>query len=121
MICYIAFLIMTSRLTIQERAKIAARYEVWNSVVEVQRWWRTLKGSRATLRPETIRNCHAKLMTTGSVNDKRRSGRPSTSRSPAKVAKVQESLIRARKNQLVKQLVKVDCQGIQYLECYTKN
>ena len=90
MICYIAFLIMTSRLTIQERAKIAARYEVWNSVVEVQRWWRTLKGSRATLRRETIRNCHAKLMTTGSVNDKRRSGRPSTSRSPAKVAKVQE-------------------------------
>ena len=75
MICYIAFLIMTSRLTIQERAKIAARYEVWNSVVEVQRWWRTLKGSRATLHPETIRNCHAKLMTTGSVNDKRRSGR----------------------------------------------
>ena len=119
MICYIAFLIMTSRLTIQERAKIAARYEVWNSVVEVQRWWRTLKGSRATLRPETIRNCHAKLMTTGSVNDKRRSGRPSTSRSPAKVAKVQEMFDQSPQKS-TRQAAR-ESQGIQYLECYTKN
>ena len=34
---------MTSRLTIQERAKIAARYEVWNSNVLVQKGWRPCK------------------------------------------------------------------------------
>ena len=88
-----AFYKMASRLTIQERAKTAARYEEWNSVVEVQRWQRTLKGRHATLRPEIIRNCNAKLMTTGSVKDKLRRGRPSTSQSPAKVAKVQEMFV----------------------------
>jgi len=31
---------MAGRLTVKERAQIAARYEVWNSVVAVQRWWR---------------------------------------------------------------------------------
>ena len=56
----------------------------------VQRWWRTLKGRQATQRPQTIQNCHAKLMTTAFVNNKRRRGRPSTSLSPAKVAKVPE-------------------------------
>jgi len=62
---------MASPLTIQERVKIAI-------------------GRHATLRPETVRNCHAKLMTTESVNDKQRRGHPSTSQSPAKVAKVKE-------------------------------
>ncbi|KDR09088.1 hypothetical protein L798_01352 [Zootermopsis nevadensis] len=31
---------MAGRLTVQERAQIAARYEVWNLVVAVQRWRR---------------------------------------------------------------------------------
>jgi len=44
-----------------------------------ERWWRTLKGRNATIRQETIKNCHSKLLTTGSVTDARRSGRPSTS------------------------------------------
>ena len=57
------------RLTVKERAQIAVRYEVWNSVVAVQRWWRTVKGRNTTIRPETIKNCHSKLLTTGSVTD----------------------------------------------------
>jgi len=31
---------MAGRLIVKERAQIAARFEVWNSVVAVQRWWR---------------------------------------------------------------------------------
>ncbi|XP_029655063.1 uncharacterized protein LOC115228670 [Octopus sinensis] len=38
------------------RAKIAARYEVWNSIVWVQRWRRAWKDKHATLRPETIKS-----------------------------------------------------------------
>ena len=71
---------MAGRLTVQERTEIAARYEVWNSVVAVQRWWHTVKGRYTTIRPETIKNCHSKLLTRGSVTDARRSGRLSTSR-----------------------------------------
>ncbi|PSN40078.1 hypothetical protein C0J52_18239 [Blattella germanica] len=54
---------MADRLTVQQRAQIAARYEVWNSVLLVQRWWRNMNGVNATIRPETIKNCHRKLMT----------------------------------------------------------
>ena len=53
---------MAGHLTVQERAQIAARYEVWNSVVAVQRWWRTVKGRNATIRQETIKNGHSKLL-----------------------------------------------------------
>jgi len=72
---------MAGRLTVKERAQIAARYEVWNSVAAVHRWWHTAKGRNSTIRPETIKNSHSKFLTTGSVTDARRSGRPSTSRS----------------------------------------
>jgi len=58
---------MAGRLTLQERAQIAARYEVWGCIVQVQRWWRTIKGKHAQIDPKTIKNCHKKLMTTGSV------------------------------------------------------
>jgi len=67
---------MSAHLTVQEQVQIAARYEVWNSVVAVQRWWRTVKRRNGTIRQETIKNCHSKLLTTGSVTDARRSGRP---------------------------------------------
>jgi len=72
---------MAGRLTVKERAQIAARYEVWNSVAAVQSWWRTVKGRNTAFRPETVKNCYSKLLTTGSVTDARRSGPPSTSRS----------------------------------------
>jgi len=86
---------MAGRLTIQERAQIAPRYEVWNSVVAVQRWWRTVKGRNATIRQKTIKNCHSKLLTTGSVRDSRKSGRPSTSRHEENVALVRDMFTRS--------------------------
>jgi len=81
---------MAGRLTVQERAQIAALYEVWNSVLAVQRWRRTVKGRNATIRQETIKNRLSKLLTTVSVKDARRNGRPSTSRSEENVALVRD-------------------------------
>jgi hypothetical protein len=86
---------MVCRLSVREREQIAARYEVWNSTVLVQRWWHTLKGRYVKIRPETIKNCHSKLMATGSVKDAGRIGRPSTSRSEKNVATVREMFIRS--------------------------
>ena len=70
---------MSERLTNHKRAQIASRYEVWKSVVQVQRWWREHHEHRACLDSKTIKTCHSKLMTTGSVKDAPRSGRPSKS------------------------------------------
>lgn len=72
---------MAPVLSIEQRARIAARYEVWESVVQVQRWWRARYGRHTNLDPKTIKNCHKKFLTTGSVLDAKRTGRPSTSRS----------------------------------------
>ncbi len=91
---------MAGRLTLQERAQLAARYEVWRSVVQVQRWWRTIKGRHDQVDAKTIRNCHEKLITTGSVADTRRSGRPSTSRDPTVVQAVQEMFTRSPKKSI---------------------
>lgn len=88
---------MAEKLSVYDRAQIASRYEVWKSVVLVQRWWRREKGVNASLRPETIKNCHTKLMTTGSVKDMKRSGRPCTSRSEENVVAVQEMFTRSPK------------------------
>lgn len=87
-------------LTVEERAKIAARYEVWGSVVRVQRWWRAERGIHATLDAKTVKNCHSKLLTTGSVADARRSGRPSTSRTAENVDRVREMFMRSPKKSL---------------------
>ena len=38
----------------------------------MQRWRGACKGGHKTRRPGTIRNCRAKLMTAGSVNDRRK-------------------------------------------------
>ena len=70
-------------------------YEMWNSVVAVQRWWRKVKEKNATIRQETIKNCHSKLLTTGSVTDARRSGRPSTSHSEENMTLVQDMFTRS--------------------------
>jgi len=67
----------------------------WNSVLAVQRWWRAVKGTNATIRQETIKNCHSKPLTRGSVTDARRSGRPSTSRSEENVVLVRDMFTRS--------------------------
>ncbi|CAG0903399.1 unnamed protein product [Darwinula stevensoni] len=88
---------MARRLTLGERSQLASRYEVWQSVVQVQRWWRNVHGPRASVDAKTIRNCHSKLMNTESVVDTRKSGRPSTSRSEENVQVVEEMFIRSPK------------------------
>ena len=55
---------MAGRLTLHEHAQLTARYEVWRSVVQVQRCWETIKGRHAQVDPKTIKNCHEKLITT---------------------------------------------------------
>ena len=86
---------MVGRLNVQERSQIAACYEVWNSVAAVQRWCRTVKGRNATIHQDTIKNCHSKLLSTGSVTDARRGGHPSTSRSEENVALVRDKFTRS--------------------------
>jgi len=54
-----------------------------------------VKGSNATTRQETIKNCHSKFLTTGSVTDARRSGRPSTFLSEENVALVRDMFTRS--------------------------
>jgi hypothetical protein len=53
------------------------------------------EGKNATIRSETIKNCHSKPMTTGSVNDAGRNGCPSTSWSEENVATVWEMFTRS--------------------------
>ncbi|CAG0897384.1 unnamed protein product [Darwinula stevensoni] len=72
--------IMAHCLTLCERSQLASCYKVRQSMVQVQGWWRNVHGPRASVDAKTIRNCHSKLMNTGSVVDTRKSGRPSTSR-----------------------------------------
>lgn len=81
---------MADRLTLTERAQLAARYEVWRSVVAVQRWWRSKHGPRSQVDPKTIKNCHSKLMITGSVADASKTGRPSTTHATNTVEMVRE-------------------------------
>ena len=63
---------MAVQLSIQKRFKIAARYEVWGSVIRVQRWFKSTFGRHETLNKDTIKRCHDKLAQTGSVNNKKR-------------------------------------------------
>jgi hypothetical protein len=93
---------MAKRFSVQDRAQIATKYEIWQAVVAVQRWWRGKRGKHETFHPDTIKNCHRKLMTTGSVCDAERSGRSPTSRSPVVVDVVQEMFSRSPETSIMK-------------------
>lgn len=54
-------------------------------------------GPPATVDPNTIKNCHSNLMTTGSVVDDSKNGRPSTSSSEENVELVTEVFVRSPK------------------------
>ena len=94
-------------LTIQDRAKTAARYEVRYFIVQVQRRWGACEGRHEALRLETITRCRAKLMTTGSVNDKKKRTSIQNSMS-GEGGKSARCLWAACKNQHIKLLVRVD-------------
>ena len=84
---------MAYRLTLLERAQVASQFEVSRSVIQVQRWWRQMHGPHVVLNPKTIRNCHAKLMTMGSVSDTPRRRRPSTARAEENVRIVRDIFV----------------------------
>ena len=71
---------MPGHLNLKQRVQLAARYKDCGSVVQVQRWWRTIEGRHAQVDAKTIKNCHATLIAT--VYDTRRRGRPINSRDP---------------------------------------
>ena len=54
-----------------------------------------MKERNATIRQEKNKHCHSKLLTTGSVTEARRNGRPSTSRSEENVALVRDMFTRS--------------------------
>lgn len=64
---------MSYVLSIENRAKVAARYKVVQLVVTEQRWGSCVKGVNESLR--NYKNCHGKLMETGSVTGKKRPSR----------------------------------------------
>ena len=76
-------------LSVEERAMIASRYEVWKSRQLVQDWWCKEKNKHESLRRETIIKWHKRLMEMGSVCDARRQ-RVSPSRSEVNIAVVRK-------------------------------
>mgnify|MGYP003623272594 FL=1 len=67
---------MAHRLNTADRVRIAARMEVWQSPVLVQRWWRWVRRRHATLDVKTIKRLQANLLRTGSVTQQKGAGPP---------------------------------------------
>ena len=63
---------MTLQLSQEKRLKTAARYEVWGSIIQVQRWFKSTFGRNQKLGNNTIRRCHSKLFESGSVSNAKR-------------------------------------------------
>lgn len=51
-----------------------ARHKVWSSVVQLHRWWRTIKERHVQVDAKTIKNCNEKPMARGSVTNTRSYG-----------------------------------------------
>lgn len=75
-----------------------------------------MNGVNALLRPETTKNCHAKLMTTGTVKDMKKSGRVSKSRSEENVITIQEMFTCSPKKNLTSEFVL-----LKYVSCTLDN
>ena len=63
---------MALELSQEKILKIAARYEVWGSIIQVQRWFKNTFGRNENLGYDTIRRCHSKLFESGSVSNAKR-------------------------------------------------
>ena len=63
---------MALQISQEKRLKIAARYEVWGSIIQVQRWFKNTFGRNEKLGYNTIRRCHSKLFESGSVSNAKR-------------------------------------------------
>lgn len=62
-------------LSVGEKYKFASRHDVWQSFDQVKTWWRIQNGENASLISETTA---IQIFENGSVEDKLRSGRLST-------------------------------------------
>ena len=83
-------IVKMTKLTKQERAHIAVKFEASKSIHEVQVWWRSVKGKNAILDPKTIRHGHRKLMQEGDLCDSKRQGRPSKVKNDVNVRRVKD-------------------------------
>ena len=79
---------MALQLSAHKRVSIAARFEVWGSIVQVQRWFKSTFGRNEKLGKNTIKLCHSKLFDTGSVSNTKRPKDLSKKRSAENVAVV---------------------------------
>ena len=80
-----------ANLTHQQRAQVAARFEVWQSVVQVQRWFKSVFGKNKSLSKNTIKNCHDRLINVGSVLRKPYKSRALTARTQVNIEAVKDS------------------------------
>ena len=56
-----------TNLTPQQMAKIASSFELWGSLIEVYRWFRSTFGIHKKESPNTIKTCHSKLLNVRNV------------------------------------------------------
>lgn len=97
-------------LYIEERAKTASRYEMWQSVVEVQRCCRAQNEMNAI----TIKDVYNKLFESCRVKDWERSGRLEGGQQQFENVNIVQALFdEATKNQQDKEQDKVDIAGMR--------
>ena len=90
---------MTQQLNLEQRCKIAAWQEVFQSPVTVQREFRKLYGCRTAPSCYTIYSIHLKFVETGSVHDKTRYGRSATVVSEENAELLQSAFAQIRESQ----------------------
>ena len=83
---------MANKLTAEERNQVAFKYERCNSVIEVQRWWRKTHGNHTNLNYRTIRNCHERLLHTGSSANRKRQPKTNKSKRAENIDTIREIL-----------------------------
>ena len=80
-----------ANLTPQQRAQIASRFEVWGSIIEIQRWFRSTFGIHKKVSPNTIKTCHSKLLNIETVLRKSYKTRPLTARTQDNIDAVKQT------------------------------
>ena len=80
-----------ANLTPQQRAQIASRFEVWGSIIEVRRWFRSTFGIHKQVSPNTIKTCHYKMLNVGNVLRKPYKSRSLTARTQDNIDAVKKT------------------------------
>ena len=72
-------------MSTDKKTHIAARFEVWRSVVQVQRWFKGSFGKNNTLSANTIKLYHKNLFETGCASNSKRPNRRFTKRTEVNI------------------------------------